>query len=135
MATRGIRNNNWGNIRHGNNWRGEIKGLDGGFESFSNPVWGLRALIKVTRSYERRYGINNVAEWVDRWAPVEDNNPHNAAYRKHLINNAGTLINANDIDYMRSFVKAVCQFENGSSEINKVWVDWYFDLAWELAKK
>lgn len=132
--TRGIKNNNWGNIRHGNRWKGEIIGTDGGFESFENPVWGLRAVIKTTRNYKRKYGIDNVTDWVDRWAPPVDNNPHNDAYIRHIETHAGAQIRLYDMNYMRNFVKAVCEFENGKNEMDKVWVNWYFDLAWELAK-
>lgn len=135
MATpRGIRNHNWGNIRHGNTWRGEIAGTDAGFESFENPVWGLRALIKTTRSYYYRHGITTVDEWVDRWAPAEDNNPHNEKYKNHICKAiGGEEINPHDVVQMMHFTKAVCQFECGIKAINAVWVDWYFLMAWKLA--
>ena len=134
MSSRGIRNNNWGNIRHGNNWRGEVKGADGGFESFSNPIWGLRAMIKVTRSYVNRRGVVTVRDFVYRYAPTVDNNPHNEAYIKHIEKYVESEICPYDRSYMEGFIKAVCEFENGTNEIDKVWNTWIFDMAYFLAK-
>ena len=132
MISRGIRNNNWGNIRHGNNWRGEVRGNDGGFESFENPIWGLRALIKTARSYYYKHKLTDVGSFVMRWAPPVDNNPHNDKYIKHILKSVDKEICIEEYEYMFNFIKALCEFEQGQKQLDAVWNDWYFDMAWKL---
>ena len=53
MATRGIRNNNPGNIRVSKDqWEG-MTGDDGAFVIFDSPESGVRALAKNLQSYGR----------------------------------------------------------------------------------
>lgn len=71
---RGLRNNNPGNIRKGDNWQGMAgKQPDRSFITFKSPEWGIRAMGKVLINYEKRYGINTVAGIIDRWAPPVEN--------------------------------------------------------------
>jgi len=75
MTTRGLRNNNPGNIRKSSDdWRG-LSATQGDAEyfTFTAPVWGIRALAKVLLTYYNRHGINTVRGIVSRWSPPNEN--------------------------------------------------------------
>ena len=68
-GVRGIRNNNPGNIEKGARWKGLAKQqLDSRFATFVNPLWGIRAMGRILRSYRRR-GVKTVAQIINVWAP------------------------------------------------------------------
>lgn len=72
---RGIRNNNPGNIRHSDDaWLGkaDIQG-DKAFVTFSQPVYGLRALMKILITYMKKHGCNTIYEIIHRYAPASEN--------------------------------------------------------------
>ncbi|WKV24242.1 hypothetical protein LET1_00041 [Pectobacterium phage LET1] len=72
MATRGIRNNNIGNIRVSKDqWEGAT-GDDGSFVTFDSPESGVRALAKNLLSYGRQ-GYDSIDKIINRWAPPEEN--------------------------------------------------------------
>lgn len=74
-APRGIRNHNPGNIeRTSDRWQGMSadQSPDARFVVFDAPVWGLRALRRVLRSYVQQ-GYTTVAEVIGRWAPPHEN--------------------------------------------------------------
>lgn len=129
---RGIRNNNWGNVELGAKWKGLATSQDVRFCTFKDPIYGLRAIIKITQNYHSRHNIKSVKGWVNRWAPAHENNV--VKYKSFIeLNTKSKRFKPNDKEYMRSFVKAVCQMECGVKEINKLWNDWYFDRAWDEA--
>ncbi|BBK36094.1 hypothetical protein STAQ_11720 [Allostella sp. ATCC 35155] len=73
---RGIRNHNPGNIDRGRDrWRGMAadQSADPRFVVFSEPEWGIRAIVRVLRSYRDRHGLDTVAGIVGRWAPPAEN--------------------------------------------------------------
>jgi hypothetical protein len=75
MSARGIRNNNPGNIRKGNDWLGERTAqTDAAFEEFATPEYGIRALGKVLLGYQDKYGLRTVRAIISRWAPPTENN-------------------------------------------------------------
>lgn len=127
---RGIRNNNWGNIEKGLKWKGLSKKVkDPRFCNFIDPIFGIRAIIRITRSYKRRYKIDTVEKWTNRWAPPHENKTN--LYANYIISKTGSNeIKVDDYDYMKSFVKAVCEMENGIKEIDSAWNNWYFSHAW-----
>lgn len=128
---RGIRNNNWGNIElpRGYKWKGQVVGPDKRFVKFADPIYGLRAIVKITRNYNGRYGIDTVEGWTDRWAPPHENQTN--VYANYLIKQTGTSsLKVWDYEFMEKFVHAVCQMENGKERIDKIWHDWYFHHAW-----
>ena len=43
------------------------------FVQFDDPVYGIRAIARIMKSYERE-GINTLAKAIDRWAPPNENN-------------------------------------------------------------
>ena len=75
-VTRGIRNNNPGNIRrNGSNWRGlATLQKDMRFCQFVSMKWGVRAIIYLIRKYVTNYRLNYVGKIISRWAPPEDGN-------------------------------------------------------------
>ena len=79
---RGIRNNNPGNIRHGDNWRGmaDIQ-RDRSFITFIQPEWGVRAMARILKSYSNR-GVDTVAGIISTWAPEVENDTQ--SYIKHV---------------------------------------------------
>jgi len=74
--TRGIRNNNPGNLRinKSNNWQGKINSSDKEFEQFINIAFGLRALMITLRTYQNKHGLRTIRQIINRWAPGSENN-------------------------------------------------------------
>ena len=74
--TRGLRNNNPLNIRstgvHGNQWRGKVADA-GGFVRFDTVEHGIRASVKVLKTY-RRKGLTTITGIINRFAPAGDGN-------------------------------------------------------------
>ena len=120
MSTpRGIRNNNPGNIRKGDDvWQGLAPlaaQLDPSFCVFTTPEYGIRALAKILLTYQTRYGLNTVAKIIHRWAPPSENDT--AAYALAVAKAVGVaVIQPVDLatgDTMRALVTAIIQHENG----------------------
>ena len=113
--TRGIANNNPGNIRHvlGVTWQGQAPvQTDPAFVDFIDPVWGIRAIVRIMRAYKKE-GLNTIAEAIDRWAPPNENN--STAYVADVCSHIGCLPN-DFLDFdtvMPDLVKAIIKHENG----------------------
>ena len=85
--SRGIRNNNPLNIRHGKSrWEGRTRvQTDAEFVTFKSMAYGYRAAWKLMETYRLRlmqagksYTLENI---IHRWAPPEDNNDTRAYLR------------------------------------------------------
>ncbi len=75
QKTRGLRNNNPGNIRKGIDWQGmSATQTDSAFIQFDDPVMGIRAMNKILKTYYIKYGLNTVRGIINRWAPPNENN-------------------------------------------------------------
>lgn len=115
--TRGERNNNPGNIeKSGSPWHGKIvPGKDDRFETFSDPVYGIRALAKTLRTYYATHGLRSVSQMIARWAPGHENPTD--AYVAHVARAAGVspteTLRALDPVTLFDISKAIIQFENG----------------------
>lgn len=79
--TLGERNNNPLNIRKvpGVRWRGELPSIQGGagggsFVRFESIEWGVRAALKLLRTYRDKYAATSIKEIITRWAPPTENN-------------------------------------------------------------
>jgi hypothetical protein len=73
---RGLYNNNPGNIRKSpTKWLGEVDGTDDAFETFQSPELGIRAIVRILLTYQRRHGLDTIEEMIGRWAP-----PHRERY-------------------------------------------------------
>lgn len=86
--TRGIRNNNPGNIRHGDPWEGRAElQPDPEFVTFTDPKWGIRAIARIMRTYRDRHGLKTIRQMITRWAPETENDT--AAYVDHVASQLG----------------------------------------------
>ncbi len=116
---RGIRQNNPGNIRPGDNWNG-MTGQDGGYLIFRDVRYGIRAMVKVLRNYQRLHNLETVKQIIYRWAPPADNNPTNA-YVKHVAEYLRVAtdqpINVND--HMLDLIKVMAKHENGGNYLTE----------------
>lgn len=115
MSARGIRNNNPGNIRHVREvvWLGQSAlQTDDSFVQFDMPVYGVRAIVRILRSYERK-GIRTLREAISRWAPPNENDSD--AYVSAV--SAACHISPDDPlglePVMPALVKAIIRHENG----------------------
>lgn len=109
---RGIRNNNPGNIRKGENWNGSV-GDDGEFIKFKSPEYGIRALGKLLLNYQRLYGIDSVGEIIQRYAPANENNTD--SYINHVAKKLDVKPwqTINVASNLPELVKAIITHENG----------------------
>lgn len=115
MATRGIRNNNPGNIRVSKDqWEG-MTGDDGSFVIFDSPESGVRALGKNLLSYGRR-GYDSIEKIINRWAPPNENDTQ--AYIDSVVAATGIpatqSLDLSDPDTLSSLAQAISFHETGS---------------------
>ena len=89
MGTRGIRNNNPLNIRHGKSrWVGMRKvQTDKAFVQFTERRYGYRAAFVLLRNYIGR-GVNTIGKIIARWAPPGDGN-NTQAYIEYVSSTTG----------------------------------------------
>ncbi|MDC9735099.1 structural protein [Proteus mirabilis] len=72
---RGERNNNPGNLRHGELWQGlSAQQTDKDFCQFVSTEYGIRAIYVLMRTYEKKYGLCSIREIINRYAPPKENN-------------------------------------------------------------
>lgn len=85
---RGIRNNNWLNIRYNkaNNWDGQTGQDNKGFAVFSDPVYSIRAGFKLLKNY-RKKDIKTLEQMIGRFAPATENKTTN--YISFVASKAG----------------------------------------------
>ena len=115
---RGIRNNNPGNIRWKDKWRGLKKDgreQDEDFCVFVAPEYGIRAMCKTLLNYSKLHKINTVAGIIHRWAPPSENNT--VSYINHVSKELGVdadeTIDVSNKNVMLKLIKAIIKHENG----------------------
>ncbi len=125
---RGIRNHNPGNIDRGHDrWQGmaEDQSGDPRFIRFAAPEWGIRAIVRVLRSYRDRHGLRTVRGIVGRWAPPAENPTHR--YIAFVCDRLGIDPDGDvDIDQpelLRTLVRAIIRKECGPGPLPEG--DWY----------
>lgn len=115
--TRGLRNNNPGNIRKtGDKWQGlSITQTDKEFFQFTEAKYGIRAMTKLFKNYQTKYGLNTVNDLINRWAPPIENNT--SAYVNHVAEYLNVSVNEsidlNNTEVLTNLVKVVIKHENG----------------------
>jgi len=131
---RGMRNNNPGNIRRGNNaWQGKIaysQSTDSAFEQFSLYKWGVRAMIKLIINYINQ-GNNTITKIINKYAPSTENNT--IAYINAVANQSGVnpnaILNKNEYELLKRIIIAMAKHENGKADAITE-ADFY--TAWQL---
>ena len=132
MATRGIRNNNPLNIRHGKSrWQGmRTKQTDKAFVQFTSRLFGYRAAMVLLRNYIGQ-GRNTIGKIIRRWAPANENNTQ--AYIDFVVKTTGIsaihVLKFGDKDDIVSIVRSMAQMESGIVEDRVLIAE-----AYELAK-
>lgn len=129
--TRGVRNNNPGNIRRvkGTTWQGQasVQG-DAEFVTFVSAEMGVRALVRTLLTYNKAHGLKSVRAIINRWAPpnghangksyTQNTAGYVDAVKKELSRALGETINVDqalDVDsrrIMRPLVVAIIAHEN-----------------------
>jgi hypothetical protein len=110
----GLRNNNPGNLRTGDNWQGMI-GSNQGFVVFENLAWGIRALGIDLRS-KINNGYNTISKIITRYAPPieNDTNAYIAAVVEFTGLSADHVLSA-DGATLRRLIRAIMNVELGTS--------------------
>lgn len=121
--TRGIKNNNPANIRlSSSHWLGAIKGNDKEFVVFKDMLHGVRALIKLIRTYSYHYGLNSIKTIIYRFAPPSEN--HTSTYISFVVQNIGvkgiyadTPLDLDFFDFTNTSIlfllcRAICRYES-----------------------
>lgn len=120
-VTRGVRNNNPGNIRIGDDWQGLAKRsemtaaqkAEKEFCVFSAPEFGIRAIGRILLNYQFKRGRKTVATMLNRWAPPNENNTRayiNAVAADMNIS-PDTPFDMRDYNFARPFIEAIISHE------------------------
>lgn len=129
--SRGIRNNNPGNIDYNKNnqWRGQI-GIETGainprFAKFDTPENGIRALAKLLLNYQRLHKLNTVREIINRWAPPVENvtSAYVAVCARALGVAVDEVVNLSDRRLLKLLTVAIIRHENGSQPYSDFVID------------
>ncbi|HCT9039952.1 TPA: structural protein [Providencia rettgeri] len=135
--TRGIRNNNPGNIDYNkaNNWKGQLPhnpSIESRFCRFQSAEYGIRALIRLLQNYQRNPKINlkTISGLINRWAPNNENNT--GAYINGVAKELGVsptdIVSLDDKATAIKLAKAIIRHENGSQPYDEA----TFEKAWGL---
>lgn len=113
--TRGIRNNNPGNIKISDiNWKGEIPGFDKTFETFDTMENGIRAIVKILLTYQRQYKLKTLSQIIKRYSATDQE-----AYIQFVAKSIGVgpteIIDVRD--YIYPLTKAIIKMENGPAAL------------------
>lgn len=127
-TSRGLRNNNPGNIRHSTvRYLGEIEGTDTAFKTFGDMCWGYRAMFVVLHTYRTKHGIDTLCDMISRYAPAFEN--HTEAYARFVAEMAGIevgdRVDTQSKELMTAIVGAMSRIENGvAADVDDVRRGW-----------
>lgn len=128
QLSRGLRNNNPGNIRlSSTRYQGEVDSSDTAFKQFKTMAHGYRAMFVLLYTYQKKYHLHTIAEMITRYAPAVEN--HTQAYIEAVSEWSGvpatSHITATNGDIMVPVVAAMSRVENGTiavmSDVEKGW--------------
>lgn len=133
--SRGLRNNNPGNLRHGDQWQGlSAEQTDKSFCQFDSMEYGIRALLKTMQTYHKKYNIDSIDHIVARWAPTNENDTesyiNSVARQTGLVRDKKLFLDKNPALYLK-IAKAIAYHENGK-EANQI-SDEVWQKGYELA--
>lgn len=133
MATkqlpRGVRENNPGNIRHGDKWQGlAAVQRDPSFCTFEDPTWGVRAIARLLIMYQDKYNIRTITKIIQRWAPAVENDT--VAYINQIVDATGfkrdQILDMQQYEQLRPVLEAIIRHENGKGPLSTP-NTWYGD--------
>lgn len=119
-ASRGIRNNNPGNLQKTDvQWQGKVDSTDPRYEAFATPEAGIRALA-LNAQHLQANGAQSVTDLIGKWSPVKENGPEvTQAYIDNVSKSMGVSptdnINLQDPAQLQAFTQAVINQENGGN--------------------
>ncbi|MEM1400194.1 MAG: structural protein P5 [Pseudomonadota bacterium] len=131
--TRGIRNNNPGNIEKGAPWQGlarpeqmsAVQRAEPRFAVFAEPKWGIRALARLLLTYQARHRLKTVEAMIRRYAPAQEN--HTEHYARFVADRMGLAIDEpfpfGDHVYATAMVAAIIEYENGQQPYDSATID------------
>jgi len=131
---RGIRNNNPGNIKKNDvEWEGlSAIQTDKTFFQFNDPIYGIRALTKILRTYKNSYNIKNIWGIINRYAPPSENDTE--SYKNFVKEKTG-LNMLEEIEFTVEgylpVVKAIILMENGEQPYDDEIILQGMHLAWQ----
>lgn len=132
--SRGLRNNNPGNIRLGGaRYKGERShSSDSAFRQFESIEWGYRAIFVLLRTYALKYGCRTLRTIINRYAPPVEN--HTESYIRRVAEmthlHPDEKIAYNDAAVMTAVVAAMSAVENGvAADMDAVWQGWELFMA------
>lgn len=119
--SRGLRNNNPGNIRRSKvHYRGEIRpSSDAEFKQFETAAYGYRAMFVLLDTYHRHYHLHTIRQMLNRYAPPTEN--FTEGYIRFVAQRTGirpdeTLDSRSPRD-MIPIVAAMSEIENGAKAV------------------
>ncbi len=131
--SRGIRNNNPGNLRRSKDpWQGLAESqTDEDFFIFKTPIYGIRALARTLIAYQDEHGLRTIGKIINRWAPANENDT--AAYISFATEGAGFAadqpLDMHSYDDLKPLVLAIIKHENGQQPYTAAQVDKALVLA------
>ena len=132
--SRGLRNNNPGNIRIGSfKYKGEkAKSSDSAFRQFESVEWGYRAMFVLLHTYATKHNCRTLREMINRYAPPTEN--FTDGYIRCVTNathlSADEPISTTDGATMTAIVAAMSAVENGvAADMSAVWQGWKLFVA------
>ena len=132
--SRGLRNNNPGNIRLGSvRYKGErAKSSDAAFRQFESMGWGYRAMFVLLHTYALKHNCHTLRSMINRYAPPIENHTENyirrVAYATHL--SPDETISTTDRGIMTAVVAAMSEVENGvEADMATIWRGWELFIA------
>ena len=121
--SRGLRNNNPGNIRLSTvRYQGEtVPSGDPAFKQFETIAWGYRALFMLLYTYQKKHRLNTLQSIIGRYAPPCEN--HTDGYTQAVSNWTGIppqeALNTLDGSTMIPIACAMSRVENGTAAIRE----------------
>lgn len=128
LVTRGIRNNNPGNIKHfeSNSWHGKTGVDPDGFVIFGDAADGIDAIGEIIDSYRNR-GVVTVRQIIETYAPAEGRDANDVeSYIAHVQQLTGwqsyhmpTRFNGGYLP----LIKAIIKHENGQNPYSDQFIE------------
>ncbi len=125
---RGYRNRNPGNIdRTGTPWQGMAadQSADKRFIVFEEAEWGIRAIVRILRTYRDKHKLDTVRGIISRWAPPAENPTH--LYIQFVTDklrvDPDDPIDIDDYETLKTLIRAIIRKECGKGPLPEG--DWY----------